>query len=103
MDFVHHYERAIEWIVAQCPQPDKFAHTYAGLTIWLFAAVLLRRKLSSPWPVVVVALCELANECVDRLAHGSWNWPDTIRDVIATLFWPTVIMLVMRWKPAIRG
>ncbi len=99
----HQYERAIDWIVSLCPQPDKFAHTYAGLTIWLVSAILLRRKLSSPWPVLVVLLCEVANECIDRLAHGAWNWPDTIGDVIATMFWPTVIMLALRWKRAIRG
>ncbi|TCM19001.1 hypothetical protein EDF56_104536 [Novosphingobium sp. PhB165] len=103
MDLVHQYERAIDWIVSLCPQPDKFAHTYAGLTIWLIAAILMRRKLSSPWPVVVVAVAEAANEYMDRLAHGSWRWPDTIGDAIATLFWPLIIMMALRLRPALRG
>ncbi|WP_313440395.1 hypothetical protein [Novosphingobium sp.] len=103
MEFVHHYERAIAWIVAQCPAPDKFAHTYAGLTIWLLTAILMKKKLSSAWPLAMVVLFEAANEYLDRLAHGSWNWPDTIRDVVATLFWPFVISFAMRMRPAIRG
>lgn len=103
MEFLQHYERLINWLVGLCPQPDKFAHTYAGLAIWLLAAMVMRRKLSSPWPVVVVAAFELGNEYIDRLTYGSWRWNDTLGDIAATLFWPLVIMLAMRWRPAIRG
>jgi hypothetical protein len=46
---------------------------------------------------------ELGNEYIDRLAHGSWAWHDTIGDVIATLFWPFVLSFAMRLRPAIRG
>lgn len=103
MELVHQYERLISWIVSQCPSPDKFAHTYAGLSIWLLAAMIMRRKLSTPAPFLVVALAEGINEYVDRLAHGSWNWPDTLGDIAATLFWPLAIMLALRLRPAIRG
>lgn len=103
MNFAIRYEQAIGWIVSQCPPPDKFAHTYAGLCLWLVSSILLRKPLSSPWPLAAVILAELANECVDRVAHGSWRWPDTIGDVVATLFWPFILMTSLRVFPHLRA
>lgn len=98
MHYVHLYEVVIWQAVSHSPGPDKFDHTYAGLAIWLLAAALLRAPLSStlPWGAVIVA--EVANECVDRLANGTWKWPDTLGDAAATWFWPTVLMLFCRWR-----
>jgi predicted metal-binding membrane protein len=97
------YERIIGWIVSCCPQPDKFAHTYAGLIIWLLAMVAIRRPRSI-LPLLVVLVAELANECVDRVAHSSWRWRDTLGDMAATWFWPTILTAVLRWvKPVRQG
>jgi len=96
MNFPQTYEHVISWIVRQCPEPDKFAHTYAGLTIWVLSAGLARKSLKSWFPVCMVALLEAANECVDRAANGSWRWHDTLGDVAATLFWPLLITLLLR-------
>ncbi len=85
------YEHIIDWIVGACPGPDKFAHTYAGLAIWLGAAVLFRKPLRLPMPLAVVIVLELLNECVDRIAHGGWMWHDTLGDTAATWVWPTVL------------
>jgi uncharacterized protein YqgC (DUF456 family) len=89
------YEGLVGWIVAHCPGPDKLAHTYAGLAIWLLTGWVFKKSLRSPVPLIGVAVCELANECVDRVAHGSWMWSDTVGDIAATLFWPTVITLLI--------
>lgn len=102
MDFPARYEAAIGWIVSLCPPPDKFAHTYAGLAIWMLAALLLRRSLASAAPLLVVIAAEVANEIVDRFAHGSWMWHDTLGDAAATWFWPVVLAGLMRWVPALR-
>jgi hypothetical protein len=102
MVFATRYEAAITWIVSLCPPPDKFAHTYAGLAIWLVAALVLRRSLASVAPLLVVILAEVANEIVDRFAHGSWMWPDTLRDAAATWFWPLLLAGLMRWVPFLR-
>jgi len=89
------YESIIGWIVGHCPAPDKFAHNYASLAIWLIASVGLRRPTSLV-PLAIVIAAEIGNECIDRVAHGSWMWRDTLGDVTATLFWPTVLTLLLR-------
>ena len=86
-------------IVARCPAPDKFAHTYAGLTIWLVSAVVLGKPLSSVWPLATVVAAELGNEIMDRFAHGSWMWHDTLTDMAATWFWPMVLSLAFKVRP----
>lgn len=102
MDFINRYERAIVWILGYCPGQDKFAHTYAGLIIWLAAAVALRKPFGSLLPIVIVIALETANECVDRAAHGSWRWHDTIGDAAATWFWPVVLTAALRWIPSLK-
>lgn len=103
MDVFHRYEQAIGWIVSLCPQPDKFAHTYAGLGIWLFSGLLLRKPLSSLITLTPVIALEIANECMDRVAHGSWEWHDTLRDMAATWFWPVVLCFCLRLFPTLAG
>lgn len=103
MNFFQQYEQAINWIVSLCPQPDKFAHTYAGLLIWLLAGLIIRRPLYSVWTLVPVAVLELANEMVDRVTHGSWRWHDSLRDVAATWFWPFVLVACLRLFPVLAG
>lgn len=100
MTFLQRYEVAIDWIVGHCGGQDKFAHTYVGLGIWTLAWLVLPPRWRSWLPVAIVALAELGNECIDRLNHGSWQWPDTLGDIAATLFWPAVLTLVQRWDAA---
>ena len=102
MEFALCYERIIGWIVSRCPAPDKFAHTYAGLAVWLTAGLIFRRPLRSALPLVVVIGVEIANECIDRVAHGSWMWRDTLGDAAATWFWPIVLTAALRWREALR-
>lgn len=99
MSFPMAYERAIGAIVAHCPQPDKFAHMFAGLCLWLVAALVLRQRLASRWPISVVLLAEVANECVDYWANHSWRWPDTLGDAAATWFWPLTLSLAITACP----
>jgi hypothetical protein len=96
MKFALAYEHGITWIVRQCPAPDKFAHTYAGLIIWLLAALLLKRPRGSLLPLLVVIAAEVGNECVDRVANGTWMWRDTLGDMAATWFWPVVLTMALR-------
>jgi hypothetical protein len=96
MDFIVAYEHVIDWLVSHSGERDKFAHTYAGLTIMVAAATAFRRPIGSWLPFCTVVVAEIGNECIDRVAHGSWMWSDTIRDVAATLFWPGVLTLVLR-------
>jgi hypothetical protein len=99
--FARHYELVMDLIVSHCGGSDKFAHTYIGLALWLAGALLLRRsQFRFEAALLSVIAIELANECVDRVAHGSWMWPDTLGDMAATWFWPTVLTVSRRWFPS---
>ena len=101
MSFLEQYEQAVDRVVKLCPHPDKFAHTYAGLGIWVLAALIMRRPITSIWPLVAVVLFEVGNEYIDFLNHGSWRWHDTLGDMAATWFWPVTLMLLMRAAPSL--
>ncbi|BCA62015.1 hypothetical protein HMP09_1249 [Sphingomonas sp. HMP9] len=99
MFIVSHYEMIIKLIGHSLPSRDKFAHTYAGLLLWLLTAILLRKPLSSRLPLVSLVVLEVGNEVIDRPAHGVWQWPDTLGDAAATWFWPFVIAASLRYLP----
>ncbi len=98
MSFPSAYAAFIQWIGDGTGAPDSLLHVHAGMAILILARVATGRSLSTPIPLAIVALAELTNEILDRINHGSWLWPDTISDVINTLFWPTVIMIGLRLR-----
>lgn len=93
------YHRGIEWIGDGSGLSDTILHIHAGMAVLLLARVITRRSLGTFVPLGCVALAEFANELMDRLHFHAWRWPDTISDVIHTLFWPTVICLAVRIRP----
>lgn len=98
MHTVEVYERAVYWLTRHAPGEDKFLHTYAGLTIWVVAAAILRRPLGSALPIAVVILIELINECIDYAWHGIFISVDTLGDMFATWFWPLLLSFIIRWR-----
>lgn len=70
---------------------DKLTHLNVGVVIFLLAAALFRKPLSSPLPMIAVLICEIGNEIMDVLATGHFNKGDTLGDFIATLFWPVIL------------
>ena len=74
-------------------------HIHAGLLIMLVARIVTRRSLGSFVPFLAVAGIEGLNEIIDYVNHGSWRWPDTISDLINTLFWPLVLSLGVSLRP----
>jgi hypothetical protein len=95
------YQQFILWVGEGTGLPDTVLHIHAGLAVLMIARVITARSFGSfvPWTVVLVA--ELANEVMDRVTYGSWRWPDTINDVVHTMFWPTAICLGVRLRPLI--
>lgn len=78
-------------------------HVHAGLLCQILAALLLRRRLSSPWPWLVVLLLAVANEWYD---YSYETWPDageqraeSVRDTWNTMLLPTLVMLLARFVP----
>lgn len=74
-------------------------HIHCGLLVLLVARVISGRSLGSFVPFLAVLVLELANEMIDYINHGSWRWPDTLGDVINTLFWPLILSLGVRLRP----
>lgn len=72
-------------------------HVHLGLLIFLAAVLLLRTSLGSWTPWLVLLLFELANEAVDLLhEHDGIRVTDlseTAKDIVNTMFWPTVVVL----------
>jgi hypothetical protein len=70
-------------------------HVYVGLGVWLLAAALFRRSITTlrPWlAVLVVALgIEAFDAFDDWVDLGRWRWRASLHDVVNTMFWPTVL------------
>jgi len=77
-------------------------HIYLGLAVLLLSMALLRRPLRSltPWAMVllVAILGELLDMRDDFVVYGHWRWDASVHDVLNTLFWPSVLMLLARYS-----
>lgn len=93
------YHAAINWIGDGTGAADSLLHVHAGLAVLFLARILTRRWLATPVPFLVVCTAELFNEVMDPVHFGYWP-PDTLNDVIQTLFGPLVLMLGLRWRRA---
>lgn len=93
------YARLILWIGDGTGAPDTVLHIHAGMAVLLFVRVLTGRSLATPWPLLAVYLAEFANEIMDYFAHGR-VMPDTLSDVLNTVFWPTVLFVGLRIRRA---
>jgi hypothetical protein len=82
-------------------------HIHLGLAIYLLTCLLLRRPLGSTLPWLVVVLLELTNELSDFLRYyvSAWPWTatNTIEDLVNTLFWPTVLVLLFHRQRSARA
>lgn len=81
-------------------------HVHIGLAVFLAVALVLRRRRGAPiYAWLCVALVQAANEALDARDWIHWtgtiNWPETIKDTVMTLFWPTVLVLI--WRPLRRA
>ena len=74
---------------------EELLHVHFGLLIFVAAALLLRRRMHSNWPVGLVWAFALANEAVDFFATG-YEFGPSMLDVVNTVIWPTVLHLVAR-------
>jgi hypothetical protein len=93
-------------IVAFAGLPKDALHIYVGLFIFLAAAALLRRPLSSWLSLACVLLAAVAGEVWDVI--DTWNagrdpiWWRNWHDIWNTLFWPTVLFLLARYTRVLR-
>lgn len=90
------------WIETQVGMSRDLMHVQIGLGVFLAVALMLRRwrgGMLIAW--VIVAALQTVNEVFDArdwiLWTGSVNWPETIKDYVTTLFWPTVLIAIWPW------
>ena len=82
-------------------------HIHIGLAIFLGAALIFRRSLASWLPWLALLAFEFANELMDIFHfHGGaigFEVGDSLKDILNTMFWPTVVLLAARWQKRRRG
>lgn len=75
-------------------------HVHIGLGTMLGAAMIFRRGFRSlfPWLIVLAAaVCGEVFDMYDDLrSPGYWQWEMSVHDIINTLFWPTILLLLAR-------
>ena len=94
------YKLVVQTIGDQTGASDSLLHVHAGMAVMFLARVVTRRSLATWTPFLAVLAAALAKEIVDRAAHGAWRMPDTMFDIINTIFWPFVLMVGLRWRRA---
>ena len=76
-------------------------HIYTGLITMFMAALILRRPLRSMVPLVMVLLVASLGETIDLYDdiafRGYWRWNASLHDLLNTMFWPTLILLLARY------
>lgn len=81
-------------------------HIYVGLGVFLGFAALFKKPLrcAAPWlAVLFFAVCgELLDMRDDLASLGVWRWRASLHDVLNTLFWPTVLLLLARHSELLR-
>jgi hypothetical protein len=99
MNLAKLYTSITIWIGSNTGSTDMVLHIHAGMAVFLAARLITRRSLATPLPLACVYLAEAFNEGMDRLGHGVWM-PDTLSDILYTVFWPTALFLGLRWRRA---
>lgn len=83
--------------------PMDTLHVMAGVVLQLLAATAIGKSLSDARPWAIVLLLELGNEAYDLWFE---RWPNLygqvgegLRDVLATMLLPTLLLLLARKRP----
>jgi hypothetical protein len=76
-------------------------HVYFGLIVWLLAAALSRKSITTLKPWLMVFLAALIIEALDAFddwrSLGRWRMRASVHDIVNTLVWPTVLALLARY------
>jgi len=95
------FQEAKLWLVDNSGLTKDALHVYVSLTLFFGSALLFRWRLSGWRPWLVVAVAAIAGELWDirdTLSYGGHiAWAEGRRDLINTLFWPSVILILARY------
>ena len=78
-------------------------HVHLGLAIFVILALLLRRVPNSlVYAWVALFALQTANELLDLYDWYIWtqslNWRKSAGDYLHTMFWPTILLAIGKWK-----
>lgn len=82
---------------------EDLIHVHVGLAIFVAAALLLRRRMRSPLPILAVVLLAFANEVVDYVAPAPWDPAEGALDFLNSVFWPALLFLLARRGHGLHG
>ena len=78
-------------------------HIHLGLLVMLLVVIVLRKSPASFVPWLCVLGLELLNETLDLLhAHQGLSLLGGLKDIVNTMLWPTVILLLARYTKVLR-
>ena len=75
---------------------DDLLHVHIGLALFVFTALMMRRRMRSWWPLGIVAAFAILNEAIDYFATEGWSAQLSALDVVNTVVWPLVLFLLAR-------
>lgn len=96
LHYAQEYSAAKQALAETLGVSDDLLHLHLGLAIFVIAALLLRLRMRSVWPLGVVAAFALVNEVVDYAVSEPWSAIRSALDVANTMFWPSVLFLLAR-------
>lgn len=77
---------------------EALLHVHVGLALFVLSALLFRRKLDSPLPLVIVFVFALLNEAIDVYDETGPLDFEPLVDIANTVFWPFVLFVIARRK-----
>lgn len=96
----HWFKHAKQIVINTIGLDQDALHIYIGLSVLLAAGWVLRRPLGSLLPLIMVLAVALAGECYDLRFYLDTQrrlmWQESLHDVLNTLFWPLVLVLLAR-------
>ena len=99
MGFSTQYAELIDKLSGGGAVSDTVMHIHGGMIILLSVRLLTGRSLATPWPLLAVVIAAFGKEFADFLAYERVK-PDTLADIINTVFWPAVLFVGLRMRRA---
>jgi hypothetical protein len=100
------YQAFKVWVQGYLHLAKDALHVHVGLAIFLGAALLFRWPLRSWKPWLLAAAAALAGEIWDLrdtlMLGRAIPWAGQGKDLVSTIFWPTILMLLARWTRVLK-
>jgi hypothetical protein len=78
-------------------------HVIVGVLIWLVLGLVMRRPITSLrpwlWLLAVILWSEAADLWAERWPHPGMQYGEGAKDVLLTMFLPTLLLLAARFRP----